>query len=53
MFAIREGAPPSSFVLADRSGLEVDVHAVVFDDDGHGVYRMENGEEWIFPAEGF
>jgi len=52
-FAIREGTPPSSFVLADRSGLEVDVHAVVFDDDGNGVYRMENGEDWIFPAEGF
>jgi lincosamide nucleotidyltransferase A/C/D/E len=52
-FEIREGTPPSSFVLADGSGLEVDVHAVVFDDDGNGVYRMQNGEDWIFPAEGF
>lgn len=52
-FAIREGAPPNSFVLANRSGLEVDVHAVVFDDDGNGVYRMQNGEDWIFPADGF
>jgi len=52
-FTIREGAPPTSFVLADSSGLEVDVHAVVFDTDGNGVYRMQNGEDWIFPAEGF
>ncbi len=52
-FAIREGAPPNSLVLADGSGLEVDVHAVVFGDDGNGVYRMENGEDWIYPAEGF
>lgn len=52
-FAVREGVPPHSFVLADGSGLEVDVHAVVFDDDGNGVYRMQNGTDWIFPAEGF
>lgn len=52
-FAIRDGAPPNSFVLADGSGLEVDVHAVVFDDEGNAVYRMENGEDWIYPAKGF
>ena len=22
-------------------------------DDGNGVYRMQNGEDWIYPAEGF
>jgi lincosamide nucleotidyltransferase A/C/D/E len=52
-FAIRDGAPPDSFVLANGFGLEVDVHAVTFDGDGNGVYRMQNGENWIFPAEGF
>ena len=52
-FAIKEGTPPNSFVLANGSGLEVDVHAVVFDNDGNGVYRMESGEDWIYPAEGF
>jgi lincosamide nucleotidyltransferase A/C/D/E len=52
-FAVRDGSPPDSFVLANGSGLEVDVHAVVFDDEGNGVYRMANGEDWIFPAEGF
>jgi lincosamide nucleotidyltransferase A/C/D/E len=52
-FAIREGKPPSSFVLANGAGLEVDVHAVEFDEDGNGMYRMQNGEDWIIPAEGF
>ena len=52
-FAVREGKPPHSFVLANGAGLEVDVHAVTFDDDGNGVYRMQNGEDWIYPAEGF
>ncbi len=52
-FAIQRGAPPHSFVLADHSGLEVDVHAVVFDAHGNGVHRVENGEDWTFPPEGF
>src|SRR6266496_3988832 len=52
-FEIRHGGTESNFVLADRSGLEVDVHAIVFDRDGNGVYRMENGSDWIFPAAGF
>lgn len=52
-FTLREGTPPNSFVLADASGLEVDVHAVVFDGQGNGIYRMQNGEDWLYPAEGF
>jgi lincosamide nucleotidyltransferase A/C/D/E len=52
-FALQEGLPPNSFVLADGAGLEVDVHAVMFDDEGNGVYQMQNGKKWIFPAEGF
>jgi lincosamide nucleotidyltransferase A/C/D/E len=52
-FEIRNGGTESNFVLADRSGLEVDVHPIVFDRDGNGVYRMENGSDWIFPAAGF
>ena len=50
-FHLREGKPPHSFVLADGAGLEVDVHAVIFDDDGNGVYRMQNGEDWVYPAD--
>ena len=52
-FRIKEGGTPSNFVLADGNGLEVDVHAFVFDETGNGVYRMSNGEDWIFPAAGF
>jgi len=52
-FTVKQGTPPNAFVLANGSGLEVDIHAVVFDDFGNGVYRMENGEDWVYPAEGF
>src|SRR4029450_8858211 len=52
-FATQEGGTPSNFVLADHAGREVAVHAVDFDRDGNGVYRMANGHDWIFPAAGF
>ena len=52
-FALRDGGAPSNFVLVDPSGLEIDVHAVTFDEDGNGVYRMANGRDWIYPAAGF
>ena len=52
-FRIREGGTESNFVLVDDHGLEVDVHAIVFDEGGNGVYRMHNGDDWIFPAAGF
>jgi lincosamide nucleotidyltransferase A/C/D/E len=52
-FEMRDGGTESNFVLADRFGLEVDVHAIVFDREGNGVYRMANGSDWIFPAAGF
>jgi hypothetical protein len=29
------------------------LHAVTFDGDGNGVYRMQNGKDWVYPAEGF
>ena len=50
-FTIREGKPPDWFVLADGAGLEVDVHAATFDESGNGVYRMQNGEDWVYSAE--
>lgn len=51
-FALAEGTP-TSFVLRDVKGREVDVHVVRFDELGHGIYRMHNGEDWVYPAEGF
>jgi lincosamide nucleotidyltransferase A/C/D/E len=52
-FSERRDGTPSNFVLEHPSGLEVDVHAVSFDGNGNGVYRMASGDEWLYPAEGF
>ena len=52
-FAVKEGTPPNAFVLADGEGLEVDIHAVTFDNDGNGIHRMDNGGDWIFKPEAF
>jgi len=52
-FGEQAGGSGTNFVLADGSGLEVDVHAIVFDAAGNGVYRMANGSDWVFPAAGF
>jgi lincosamide nucleotidyltransferase A/C/D/E len=47
------GGQPKSFVLVDDVGRQVDVHPVTFDAEGGGVYQMDGGREWIYPAEGF
>ena len=52
-FELVEGVPESNFVLRDGRGREVDVHPVRFVEGGNAVYRMENGEDWLFPADGF
>ena len=52
-FVLRSDGTESNFVLAHPSGLEVDVHAIVFDPDGNGIYQMKDGSHWIFPAAGF
>jgi lincosamide nucleotidyltransferase A/C/D/E len=52
-FVLDRGEPGSNFVLRDSGGREIDVHPVRFDEDRDGIYRMENGEDWVFPAAGF
>jgi lincosamide nucleotidyltransferase A/C/D/E len=47
------GALSTNFVLLDDVGRQVDVHPVAFTETGDGVYRMQNGEDWIYPASGF
>jgi len=47
------GGAPKSFVCVDRIGRQVDVHPVRFDADGGGVYQMDEGGEWVYPAQGF
>jgi lincosamide nucleotidyltransferase A/C/D/E len=52
-FRMKDGGRLENYVLADDVGREVDVHVVEFDAQGNGIYRMENGEVWVFPAKGF
>jgi lincosamide nucleotidyltransferase A/C/D/E len=52
-YAIAGGGAPSSFELVDPDGHQVDVHPVRFTPEGVGLYRMETGEEWVYPAAGF
>jgi lincosamide nucleotidyltransferase A/C/D/E len=52
-FELDRGEPHSNFVMRDGAGHEIDVHPVTFDARGDGVYRMENGDDWVFPADGF
>lgn len=47
------GAPPLSFELVDDEGHQVDVHPAAFVASGDGIYRMTNGEDWVYPAAGF
>jgi lincosamide nucleotidyltransferase A/C/D/E len=47
------GELTSNFVLGDGARLEIDVHPVRFDAAGDGIYRMENGQDWIYPRAGF
>ena len=53
-YELVDGAPPTSFVLVDAVGRQVDVHPVVFDESrGGGVYQMDDGDEWVYPSQGF
>lgn len=47
------GGPPRSFELVDSAGHQVDVHPAAFTPDGDGVYKMDSGQDWIYPAGGF
>ena len=52
-FAEVPGGRDINFVLRDARGREVDLHAIRFAESGDGLYRMESGAEWVFPAAGF
>jgi lincosamide nucleotidyltransferase A/C/D/E len=51
-YVLAAGGQPLSFELVDAEGHQVDVHPVSFAPNGVGAYRMANGEDWIYPAEG-
>ncbi|MBI2355891.1 MAG: nucleotidyltransferase family protein [Candidatus Doudnabacteria bacterium] len=47
-----EDARPHNFVLGDDNGREVDIHVIVLDDKGNGIYGpLENGQQ-MYPAQG-
>jgi len=52
-YVLAGGGLPHSFELVDDAGHQVDVHPATFRPDGDGVYEMEGGGQWIFPAAGF
>jgi lincosamide nucleotidyltransferase A/C/D/E len=52
-YVLQGGGAPKSFELVDANGRQVDVHPVVFDECGDGIYRMETDEDWVYPAAGF
>jgi len=46
-----EEARPYNFVLSDDSGKEIDVHVIVLDDEGNGIYGPPENNE-MYPAKG-
>src|SRR3954454_21759121 len=39
--------------MVDAPGRQVDVHPVVFDSEGGGVYEMDDDNKWVYPSQGF
>ncbi len=52
-YELVDGELPTNVVLLDSAGRQVDIHPVAFDERGDGIYRMRNGEDWVYPSWGF
>jgi lincosamide nucleotidyltransferase A/C/D/E len=52
-YARQPGGTETNFVLRTESGREVDVHAIVFDERGFGVFALPDGRKWPFPPSAF
>ena len=52
-FSLREDERPTRFVLGHADGRRVDFHTVVFDAEGGGVQRLQDGRAYRYPPEGF
>ena len=52
-FVVFRGTAPKSIEMTDSVGRQVDIHPVTFSGSGDGVYLMDDGDEWIYPAAGF
>src|SRR5574341_1490784 len=51
-YEVMEGEPPTCFVMKDGQGRALDFHPFRWDGDGRALYRMENGEDWVYAAGG-
>jgi lincosamide nucleotidyltransferase A/C/D/E len=47
------GEAPLSFEMVDSDGRQIDIHPVVFDGDGDGIYRMNDGKNRRYLAAEF
>jgi lincosamide nucleotidyltransferase A/C/D/E len=52
-YETKRGNAPLSFEVVDKQGHQVDVHPVSFLPSGAGVYLMESGKDWTYPASSF
>lgn len=52
-YRLVQGEVSAQFVLLDDAGRQVDMHMVEFTPQGDGLYRMETGDIWPYPAHGF
>ena len=39
--------------MVDARGHQVDVHPISFAPNGDGVYKLGNGEDWVYPSTAF
>jgi lincosamide nucleotidyltransferase A/C/D/E len=51
-YTVRDREAPLSFMTVDDDGRQVDVHPVSFDESGNGLYQMDDGDSWTYPATG-
>jgi lincosamide nucleotidyltransferase A/C/D/E len=52
-YEVAKGELPTFIVLLDPERRQVDLHPVTFDRWGDGIYVMEEGGTWTYPARGF
>jgi lincosamide nucleotidyltransferase A/C/D/E len=52
-YLLVRGGAPMSFKMADGGGRQVDVHSVAFNRSRDGLFKMDNGDDWLCPAAGF
>ena len=52
-YRLTGGEAPLSFEMVDSDGRQIDIHPVVFDGDGDGIYRMNDGKNRRYLAAEF